>query len=83
MDSNRQRGTRWWDFIAYRRQYVTNRTWYGAAVVAGALGSMSSTGGWVALAFVPILIIGIVLVVSGVRRSMTRSPDGRTPTVPL
>jgi hypothetical protein len=71
-DKNRTPGSRWWDFIGYRRLYVSDRTWYGAAFIAGGLGGLSQLHGWWKALDVVAALIGVVLVRSGVRRALRR-----------
>jgi hypothetical protein len=62
----------WWDFIGYRRQYVSDRIWYGAALIAGGLGSIGTVSWWWKLANAVAILVGATLVWSGVRRALRR-----------
>jgi hypothetical protein len=65
-----KRGT---SFIRYRRQYISNTTWYGGAVLIVGLGSLSLSEGW-KLLFPSLLMVagGSCLVWSGVWRAVHR-----------
>jgi DNA-binding transcriptional LysR family regulator len=65
-------GSRWWDFIGYRRRYVSDRTWFGAALIAAGVGGLSQVPGWWKAADLAGALIGVVLVQSGVRRALRR-----------
>jgi hypothetical protein len=60
-------------FFRYRRQYVSNKTWYGTACVIAGLLNLSFRGGWLQL--IPSLLLaagGGFLVWSGVWRALHR-----------
>jgi hypothetical protein len=59
------------DFIGWRRQVLSDRTWFGVALVVMGIGVPISEGGWAWLvAF--LLLPGVILVKSGVRRASNR-----------
>jgi hypothetical protein len=68
----------WWDFISYRRRYVSDRTWFGAAFIAASLGSLGAAPGWWKLADLAGLALGAALTCSGVRRWLRRQQDSET-----
>lgn len=66
-------GTPWWDFVAYRRRYVSDRVWFGLALVAGGCGSLGAAHGWTKLLAGLALIVGVLLIGTGVMRAVRRS----------
>jgi hypothetical protein len=67
---------KWWDFIAYRRQFVSDRTWFGAGFVAVGLGSLAEFSGWWEVLALASVVFGAVLIGSGVRRALDRQDSG-------
>jgi hypothetical protein len=74
-------GTRWWDFIGYRRRYVSDRVWFGAAFIAASVGNLGGTPGWWKVLDLAGLVAGMALASSGVRRWLRRegSTDSSSP----
>jgi len=60
-------GTRWWDFIGYRRRYVSDRVWFGAGFIAASVGSLGAVPGWWKVLDLAGLVVGIALAWSGIR----------------
>lgn len=74
--SNRpEPGARWWDFIGYRRRYVSDRIWFGAGFIAASVGSLAAAPGWWRILNLAGLAVGITLAWSGIRR-WSRRRDG-------
>ena len=65
-------GTRWWDFIGYRRRYVSDRVWFGAGFIAASVGSLGAVPGWWKVLDLAGLVVGIALAWSGIRRWLRR-----------
>jgi hypothetical protein len=61
------------NFIEYRQQYLSDRTWFGWAFVAIGLGNLGGSQGWVRLLMVLVGVAGALLVWSGVRRALGRT----------
>jgi hypothetical protein len=66
---------KWWDFISYRRRYISDRTWFGAAIIAASLGSLGSAPGWWKLADLAGFALGSALTYSSVRHWHRRQQD--------
>jgi len=81
-DTNGTAGSRWWDFIGYRRRYVSDRTWFGAGFIAAGLGGLSQLQGWWKAADLVGALVGVVLVQSGVRRALRRRDSQTDETRP-
>jgi hypothetical protein len=62
----------WWNFIGLRRRYVSDRTWFKAALIVAALGSLAALPGWWKVADLIVVVVGIGLVQSGIRRALRR-----------
>lgn len=58
------------DFIGWRRQVLSDRTWFGVAFVVMGIGVPISEGGWAWL--VAFLLLPGVILKSGVRRASNR-----------
>jgi hypothetical protein len=58
------------DFVGWRRRVISDRTWFGMAFVV--MGSAAIfTGGWSRL-LASLIVPGIILINSGVRRAANR-----------
>jgi hypothetical protein len=53
----------WWDWLAWRRQYLNDRAWFGFAFVAVGLGAMGPESSW--WLGVPVAVVGLCLLVWG------------------
>lgn len=73
------RGTRrgkWQGFIEYRRQYISDETWFGLAFIAVGLGNFGVESGWTRVLLVACGLLGVVLVLLGVGRAWRRTDPG-------
>jgi hypothetical protein len=68
-----QRVQRWWDFVGYRRQFVSDRTFFGIAFVVIGVGNLAVWRGWAELALLVVVAFGVALMFSGLRRAMSRT----------
>ena len=59
--------------IAYRRQYLSDRAWYGLALIAAGLGSFGAVGGWWKVVHLGVAVVGALLVLSSIRRFWNRA----------
>lgn len=71
--SRPQRVQRWWDFVGYRRQFVSDRTFFGAALVIIGVGNLTVWRGWVELTLLLVVAFGVALIYTGVKRAVSRT----------
>jgi hypothetical protein len=71
-------GTRWWDFIGYRRRYVSDRVWFGAGFIAASVGSLDAAPGWWKILDLAGLVVGTALAWSGIRHWLRRRDRANT-----
>ena len=71
-----------WNFIALRRQYISDRTWFGFGLVVVGFGTLSITRGWMRLSALPLVLMGIALIWSGIRKAVLSADAGNEETRP-
>ncbi|WP_124812338.1 hypothetical protein [Micromonospora globispora] len=70
MSSDNSEGEpRWWDFLAYRRRYVSDLVWFGLGMVIVGCGTLTD-GGLPAWLSVCALVAGLAMLAVGVRRAV-------------
>jgi hypothetical protein len=59
---------RWWDFLAYRRRYVSDLVWFGLAMVIVGCGTLTddSLPAWLSACA---LVAGLAMLAVGVKRA--------------
>jgi hypothetical protein len=87
-DGNLERGRRSGkrqSFIDYRRQYISDRTWFGLGFFAVGIGNFGVEHGWLRILMAVFGLLGVALAASGIRRACRRtefvSPEPR-PSAP-
>lgn len=58
----------WWDFVAYRRQYVSDLAWFGFAFLAVGLATLSEASGWIKVLPACVAIAGLAMIAAAIRR---------------
>ena len=59
---------RWWDFIAYRRRYMSDLVWYGLGLLAAGYGGSVGFSGWVRIVAAAVMLAGMVMIAAGIKR---------------
>ena len=63
-------GDRWWQFLAYRRRYVSDVTWFGLVIIVCAGYAVGL--GWRLLFLLPVAV-GFGMVAFGIKRGLNRT----------
>ena len=69
----------WWDFAAWRRQGLSDRVWFGAAFSTCGVGAVVSDSGWWRIPAAIVLLVGVGMVASAVRRGVRRYENEGAP----